>query len=404
MTSVEGPRVLLLDGDYDNTLQIARELSEDLDAWVIGVGTNRVSRLFHSRYCDETAIVSRDDGYAESLRALIADRRPDVVLPVGYESVAAVDVIRDRIPDDITFGLPPSESLEIATDKRRTMTLARSLDVPVPREYTDRVASIATGHASGGIDALPRPLILKARRETGDSLSTKVEASDDFWAEYESLRRRAGGDQILVQECLTGDGRTYGCGLLFDHGTPKMLFEHVELRSVPRHGGSGTRLRVFRDPHLESMSIQLLQALDWHGVALVEFRRTDDGYTLMEINPKFWASYALASQCGYRFASSLVAEALDLSHVNPSIAPDRTGERVFPLRELVYCAQHADQESFLECLTSMVWPPTRPDIDVRDLPAWLMPPADVVHRVRPDVSTRSLPALITRTAETFRRR
>jgi len=31
----------------------------------------------------------------------------------------------------------------------------------------------------------------------------------------------------------------------------------------------------------------------------------------MEINPKFWASYALASRYGYRFASALVAGVLD---------------------------------------------------------------------------------------------
>jgi predicted ATP-grasp superfamily ATP-dependent carboligase len=51
------------------------------------------------------------------------------------------------------------------------------------------------------------------------------------------------------------------------------------------------------------MGLQLLKALDWFGVAMVEFKLDPrDGIPkLMEINPRFWGSLALAIAAGVNF-------------------------------------------------------------------------------------------------------
>ena len=48
---------------------------------------------------------------------------------------------------------------------------------------------------------------------------------------------------------------------------------------------------------------ELLDALNWHGVAMVEFKREErTGHLyLMEINPKFWGSLDLALASGVNF-------------------------------------------------------------------------------------------------------
>lgn len=381
MSDGTGPTIVLLDGDHDNTLQIAKELSADLNAWIVGVGTNRLSRLFLSRYCDEREILpaSGDADYGAALLALLRDRRPDAVLPAGYKSVAALDEIRDRIPDDVGLPLPPSDTLERAVDKRKTLSLAAEMGIDVPADYTARVAEIdERGRDPDALDGLPFPLFLKGQRETGEVLSSRVPDPATFWREYDALADEAGGDDVLVQECVEGDGRTYGCGLLFVDGDLRLSFTHAELRSVPRRGGSGTRVREIHDATLEATSVELLERLDWHGVALVEYRYTGDSYVLMEVNPKFWASYALASQRGYRFASTLIAETLDLP------APDTptragTGERVFPLRELAYCLRNRERASLSEAAAAMLWPPAPPDVNLDDLFAWLVPPATMTE-------------------------
>lgn len=379
MTGSQSPTVLLLDGNYDNTLQVAKELSRDLDARVVGVGASRFARLFYSRYCDERAVVPAPgtEGYPPALLALVERVRPDVVLPVGFDSVVALDAVRDRVPGDVAVPLPSPASLETAIDKRETLSLADRLGIEVPPDHTDRVERAdEEGRDPAALDDLPFPLFLKARRETGATTTATVDAPGSFWDTYDDLRDRAGGE-VIVQEHVGGGGPTHGCGVLFTDDGPELAFGHVEHRSVPPRGGSGTRLESAEDASLQGVTVELLDAMDWRGIALVEYKYVDGSYVLMEVNPKFWASYALASQCGYRFASTLVADALDL------LVPDRprtAGSRVFPLRELAYCLGHPGASPF-EAAMAMLVPPTRPAFNAEDPLAWLLPPADAVRSV-----------------------
>jgi predicted ATP-grasp superfamily ATP-dependent carboligase len=390
---------MVLDGDNDNAIQIATELSTDLDAEVIGVGTSEWSRLLRSRHCNVgvTTAPASDPAYAEQLLDAVYHHEPDLLVPVGYHSVAAADRIRDRLPESVACWLPPADSLDVVLDKVATASRAADLDVETPETFTETVADLDRRGRPGEIATLPFPLFCKARHECGTNLIAKVEEPSAFWETYDDLREEiddtAGGvagertdgagrtaGEVIVQECIPGE-RTYGCGLLYENGDPQLLFAHEELRSIPREGGRGTRVQIFRDPRLETAAIRLLDGLDWHGPALVEFKRRPDGtYVLMEINPKLWASYALASQAGYRFVSTCAARAMDLHADFATAAPDATAEMVFPLRELYYAAR-TDDESLLGSVAALCWPPAQFDVNLADVRAWLTPPAAVVDAV-----------------------
>jgi len=369
--STNTPRVMVLDGDFDNAIQVATEVSTDLDATVIGVGTTERSRLLCSRHCDVAATVAvSGDGYSEALLSAVREHRPDVVVPVGYDSMTAIDSVRDRLPQDVNCCLPSSSSLATAVDKRRTLALASRLGIDTPADFTEAVA--AAERSPDAVRDLPYPVFLKARHECGGNVTAVVQEPRSFWPTYDDLAETA-DDDVLVQEYIDDD-RTYGCGVLFMDGSLQMLFEHEERRSVPRQGGSGTRVRIFRDPELEAASLELLRALDWNGFALAEFKRRPDGsFVLMEVNPKLWASYALASQSGYRFVSTMVVRSLDLPWREP-VEPSQTGEMVFPLRELNFALTDAN-ESLVRSGLSMLWPPARWDVNFRDFRSWFTPPA-----------------------------
>jgi predicted ATP-grasp superfamily ATP-dependent carboligase len=60
-------------------------------------------------------------------------------------------------------------------------------------------------------------------------------------------------------------------------------------------------------PTLERYARTLLDAVQWHGVAMVEFRQTPAGeYYLMEINTRFWGSLQLAIDAGVDFPALLL--------------------------------------------------------------------------------------------------
>ncbi|WP_254764998.1 ATP-dependent carboxylate-amine ligase [Natrinema marinum] len=381
------PRVLLLDGDYPSSITIAKELSEDIGATVIGAGTTAYSRLLRSRYCDVEVTVAPtdDDRYAESLLSAIRTHRPAFVLPVGYQSAAQLQCLRPELPSSVTVCLPSAESFCAGSDKATTASYATDLGIDVPTDYSSLVESIdANGRSADALARLEFPVFLKARREAGGGGATTARVNDParFWEAYDEILAAAPTDDVLVQELVDGPGMTYGVGVLCLDNEVVLRFCHEELRSVPRRGGSGTLLRICRDTALERRAAELLRSIGWHGIALVEFtQRADGSFVLMEINPKFWASYALASAHGYRFASTMVASALDLDADVPFGTAESVGEMVFPLRELYHCARNPTRRLARECLETALRPGVDWNVDRDDIGAWLTPPVDIVRRM-----------------------
>lgn len=303
---------------------------------------------------------------------LIEKHHPDMVLPVGCNSVQALDAIGTRLPGRAHCCLPPAEALEGTLDKRKTLAAAARLGIPVPADYTEVIRCLASRDRDPRLlGALPFPAFLKAAREAGRNIYEQVDSPAAFWPAYDRLQREVEYGDVLVQECVDGDVHTYACGLLFIEGAVALTFAHEEMRSVPRRGGSGTRLRLYQDPKLEAMSIALLRELGWNGVALVEYKKRRDGtLVLMEVNAKFWASYALASRHGYRFASTMVARTLGLPLARQARRLAR-GEMVFPLREIAFCLRNRSSESLVRSMAAMLWPPARWDLDMSDPATWL---------------------------------
>lgn len=78
---------------------------------------------------------------------------------------------------------------------------------------------------------------------------------------------------------------------------------HRRIREYPPPAGASSCAESFYDPQLKEYGIRLLDALEWHGVAMVEFRYDirDHQYKILEVNPKFWGSLDLALACGVDF-------------------------------------------------------------------------------------------------------
>ena len=118
------------------------------------------------------------------------------------------------------------------------------------------------------------------------------------------------GGGALLQEYIEGRGEAIF--LLMDGEYTRAVFAHRRLREKPPAGGvSVLRESIAPDPVLLDGSERLLAALDWRGVAMVEFRRGRDGRAvLMEINPRLWGSLQLATDAGVDFTAMLIRQHL----------------------------------------------------------------------------------------------
>lgn len=349
------PKVLLLDGDYPHTVAAARELKRTLGSRVLTLSRSAQSLGARSRHVDANIVAPRASAgdFPEALLAAVANEQPDVIVPIGYHSNrVAVDLV-EQGQLSVPSTAPDAASFALAEDKTATYSAAADVGILAPEDLTQRVEESSS---------LQFPIVAKARHERGGSTARVIESH----AQLVSHLGSRGDYPWIYQEMVNPKSPTFAhCGL-FQDGSPVAEFQHAELRSVPRIGGSGTRLRAIRDEELATKARLLLRKVSWTGLAQVEFKRNEMGeLAIMEINPKLWASYALASRAGAPLVTQAVLNALGLS-THP-VAPYRQIEMAFPLRE----AQHVSRERAWSEIPGAAWamcrPPVRWDLELRDL-------------------------------------
>lgn len=356
-----GMRVILLDGDNSHSLPIAAELVTELGVEIIGAVQSPRAHLARSRHVSRTFQVPAPDaeGFASRVMDVARMARATVILPIGYGSFRAMLNARDTLPPTVGLVAPPADAFDIAASKLATADLARQCGVRIP----SAVGRVENGAAT----SLPSeyPVFAKSSVERGGPstaiLRSEAELQDFDWSSL-------GGDAVL-QEVIDGDAFTYGhCGY-FEDGHPVVEVQHIELHSVPRRGGSATRIRTFENAELGDAARSLMRALHWTGPAQVEFKKArDGGWVLMEINPKFWASYAHTSRAGGLIAATAIARAAGLGDPDRAErSSDREIEMVFPFRELQHVMRSRTPAEILRAARNVLCPPTPPNFTPRDL-------------------------------------
>jgi predicted ATP-grasp superfamily ATP-dependent carboligase len=312
-------RVLVTDGEFKHTLGIARQLARRGHEVHLLAQSARAPAI-HSRAVARWHLAPSPGApeYDARLLEIVRSLAPLSVVPVGNGAVAAADRLRDSLPRGATLALPPRESLATASDKARTAALARSLGVSTPRER--RVESIE--EARGALAAFGAPLVLKSAREEGVKAVRYARDPAGLAPAFEAVRALAGG-AVLAQEHIAGEG--FGFSALYWNGAQRRSLMHRRVREWPPSGGtSACAESIEHAPALERAGTALLDALAWHGVAMVEFKGALDGgpLALIEINAKFWGSLDVALAAGVDFPGDLVA-LLEGRALPPAGAPRR---------------------------------------------------------------------------------
>jgi predicted ATP-grasp superfamily ATP-dependent carboligase len=295
--------VLVTDGEFKHALGIARAL-DALGHEVHLVARTKRAPAAHSRAVRQTHFLPgpKDPAYPEALLACAVALAPVSVVPVGDGAVHAADLLRARWPEGVRVALPPAASLALANDKAKTGELARSLGVRTPGERAvDSAAEAREAFAAFGGRA-----VFKSRFEAGRKILRYVRAASEVDEAFEYVRGLSGAGP-LVQEHINGDGWAWFA--LYWHGRLVRHFIHRRVREWPPSGGTSAAAEsVLAAPELERSGKALLDALAWHGVAMVECKRTPAGdFVLMEINAKFWGSHDLALAAGVNFPGDMVA-------------------------------------------------------------------------------------------------
>ena len=297
-------RVLVTDAHLGSAISVIRSLGR-AGHHVIAAGNEVTSPGFFSRHVRERVRypAPADDPAAtvDALLREVAARRVDLLVPVTDDVILPIAAKRDAFERVCTLALADPGGLATARDKRATTELAARLGVPVPRSAL--VTSVAEARREAR--ELGWPLVLKPQSSRvmsagGTVKGLPVNYVGGFASLTDSMRAFEGLCPVLLQDYHPGEG--YGVEVLMHRGRPLAAFQHRRLREVPITGGASSfRESVPLDPELYAHTVALLGALEWTGLAMVEFK----GPRLMEINGRIWGSLPLAVKSGMDFPARM---------------------------------------------------------------------------------------------------
>jgi len=235
-----------------------------------------------------------------------------LVVPTTEASLRWLRALPEDHPVRRKAVLPSDAALDAALDKSRTARIACELGLPVPatRELEQCARNAPVPDAVRQPPAT-WPVVLKPVRSKvvrgGKLASLAVAVVHDEETRALTLASWLPDTPVLEQAWVAGRG--IGVEALYDNGRMAWHFVHERLHEWPLTGGASTLRRAAgAEPELVEMTRRLLDRLQWHGVAMVEWRRDARGATwLMEINPRLWGSLPLTIAAGVPIPRGLLA-------------------------------------------------------------------------------------------------
>lgn len=352
--------MLVTDGNYKQSLAIVRSLSR-AGMTVDVIGSYRCYSA-QSRHCNTSWEVPLSEPERTTrLFEIIREQKYDVFIPVGGSSVKWAATHQETLRQHTKLVLSTFDQVVLALDKQKTQAVAESLGIRVPRSLTWRPGE----PFDGVLDKCTFPVVSKG----ADELTTwdVMKHEDPGSLSHRLLSLQLGDndeESFLVQEFVTGEGVGYFA--LCHDGHVLNDFMHRRIREYPATGGSSACAESIESEDLRSKGRSILSALQWTGVAMVEFIRDSRGeLVFLEINPKFWGSLDLAIASGVNFPLLLVNQAMrkDLNQTDDY----EVGKRFhWPLEgELQHVASRPG--SVGSVIKDFLSPTTSNNIDIRDL-------------------------------------
>jgi predicted ATP-grasp superfamily ATP-dependent carboligase len=303
-----GPRIAIVtDGMWRKSLSAIRSLGK-AGFGVHVLGDSWLTVGFWSHFTKQRVLVPdpKEDSVgfgnvlSSHLKSVVRNLPPGVrpvLLPMEEDSLRYVVNQREPLHAYADFLVPEPEALEVCLNKADTMALAERLGIPHPRTIVTHSATdlLEVGGHFLGSEFVVKPLRGIGARGVRYNPRFEKGTAEEYFQTY---------GPALAQDRIPPEGDAVGVSLLFGaDGSCLAHFCHKRLQQFPNSGGPSTDRVGIDSPGLLEHSLKLMRALNWKGIAMVEWKidPRDGSAKLMEINPRFWGSLELAIRSGVNF-------------------------------------------------------------------------------------------------------
>ena len=234
-----------------------------------------------------------------------------VLYPTRDEIVAAIAQSREELAEWYRVPTPEWDSVRWAWNKWNTYCLATRLGIPTPRTWCPRSLE--------ELDDVPAecPLAVKPAVKADFFYATKAKAwrantRTELRNLFELATRHAGGNEVLIQEIIPGDGdHQFSACVFFKDGEALASMEAKRRRQhPPEFGRAATFVETVDCPALMEPTLRFLRAMNYYGLAEIEYKldARDGQYKLLDVNVRTWGFHSLGASAGVDFSYLLFAD------------------------------------------------------------------------------------------------
>jgi predicted ATP-grasp superfamily ATP-dependent carboligase len=296
-------RVFVTDAQMRSSLAVIRSLGAKGIEVTAGEDT-RFATGFFSKYCADTVVypspTKKRADFVAALVDILQSDEYDVLFPVADACLAPI-IENERVLSKYTrIALPPRKTFLHGFDKGATLKIALEHGIPCPATFfVDTPRQLEA--AKRGLDY---PMVIKPRISSGRRGVAVCSDDNELVAKYSAIH--AEYEKVLIQEFIPRKEEFGVYALLNDASELRAITVQRRLRSYPVDGGPSTLRETIRNESTGEavrLARELLKAMNWTGVAMVEFRvdARDGVPKLMEVNPRYWGSLQLSILAGVDF-------------------------------------------------------------------------------------------------------
>lgn len=305
--SVDGRQSVCIPTGIDSkSYSCVRSLSEKGVHTILAAGYNGVT-AGASRFCDEEILIPSPEkdilGYKDGLLDIVS--RPDVqtIIPIQSYDPYIFAAYYDQFAAHVSMVTPSPELYSVITDRLRLATAARKAGVAVPE--TRLLSNVTDWHSEQIVKSRYNLLTPSAVDSLGsrdvEAVKRVIHLQPGEVPDVERIIEEMNHVPIVQEFIRSSD--EYVFGALYDQGEALATFQHRQIRGDSYTGGGGVYRETVSIPELEAAGRTLLDNLEYHGLACIEYMRDAETgeFVLTEINPRMWQSLPCAVQAGADF-------------------------------------------------------------------------------------------------------
>lgn len=282
---------------------IINELRKTDKYYIIGGDIYEKNMVATSRDVDEFHVfppaIRELDKYIEFVIDFCKTHRVDYYFAVIDEEIANLSRNRDKFEAiGVKLCIANKELIDICHYKNRFFDWIAS-------EMSE--IAVKTYHSIDEIGDNDFPLFVKPVEGRASIGCHKIEAKNGL-AEFVDTNDI--DKSVVLQQYIEGDIVTVD--IIRNAGTKQLML--IPRQEILRNSnGCGIAVKTLQDEQLEQICTRLAEKLDLNGVVNAEFFCTDNGYRIIEVNPRFSAGSGYSCMAG----ANMVINAIEIADDRP---------------------------------------------------------------------------------------